>query len=85
MASKSLPIELVDRVLDLSEEQRIELADQIYMSLETFPFATTEVQEAWNLEIQNRIERANNGELKNIPAETVLSDLKEQQRARSES
>jgi len=66
--------ELTEQALELSENERAELAHRLLLSLEEVK--EDGVEEAWDEEIARRVERIKNGTAKGRPAEDVLKDLR---------
>lgn len=65
--------ELTREALDLPEDQKVTLAHQLLSSIE--PPETTEIEAAWNSEIQRRISDFRKGLVKTVPADQVFADL----------
>ena len=61
--------QIEDEALHLSEEGRVELAQQLLLSLDT-P-TTDEIEEDWLLEAQHRAREIDEGIVQPIPAEEV--------------
>ncbi|MDX1968284.1 MAG: addiction module protein [Planctomycetaceae bacterium] len=53
--------ELLQQALQLPESQRAELAEKLYESLASAPFADDEIRAAWLLEIQGRAAESDAG------------------------
>ena len=64
---------LLQRALELSEEERAELASSLLRSLD--PTIENGVQEAWNEEIARRIARLESGQSKSVPWPELLGRL----------
>jgi len=65
--------ELLQKALELSEEERAELAGSLIESLDTTVDEAAEV--AWNEEIARRIADLDSGKAKTIPWEVVRSRI----------
>ncbi len=65
---------LAQDALTLSERERAELAHKLLVSLEDV--ADENVDEAWDVEIQKRVERIKEGTAKGRPAEEVFRDIR---------
>ena len=65
---------LAQDALTLSKRERAELAHKILVSLEEV--ADENVDEAWDVEIQKRVERIKEGTAKGRPAEEVFRDIR---------
>lgn len=65
--------ELKDEISDLPVDQRVELADYI---LRTLNQPDPKVEKAWAEEAQRRLKEFENGEVKPIPGEQVINELK---------
>lgn len=62
----------------LPEEQRIQLANSLYESIDTEDEATgseSEVAAAWDAEIKRRLDEIDSGAVQMIPLEDVLADM----------
>jgi putative addiction module component (TIGR02574 family) len=64
---------LLQMALELSEEERAELASSLLQSLD--PAMERGVQEAWNEEIARRISRLESGQSKSVPWPELLGRL----------
>ncbi len=71
--------ELLDRALQLSEQERSLLIDRLVESLASEP-ADEGVEAAWDKEIKRRVDDIRSGRVKTIPGEQVLGRLKARQR-----
>lgn len=58
--------------MKLSAEERAELADRLWASLEL----QGEIDTAWDAEIERRVRQVEAGEAETIPHETVIADLR---------
>ncbi len=67
-----LVTELADRGRSLPPEERVRLLDLLLESLHQPP--TTEVEDAWNKEIERRVARYERGEAELYDAETVMAE-----------
>jgi putative addiction module component (TIGR02574 family) len=73
--------ELLERALTLSTQERGELAARLIDSLDDQP-ADEGVEEAWQEEIQRRMNDVRSGRVKTIPGEQVLKRLVDSRRRR---
>jgi len=64
---------ITSEAIHLPEDQRLTLAHRILASVE--PEADAGVDEAWDLEIRDRIRRHDAGQTHSIPASDVFSEL----------
>ena len=64
--------EIAAEALRLSAEQRADLADKLWMSVDT-PEA---VAAAWDAEIERRIAQLDSGEVETVPFEEVIAKLR---------
>jgi putative addiction module component (TIGR02574 family) len=69
--------ELLEKALTLSTEERGELAARLIDSLDDGP-AEEGVEEAWQEEINRRMDDIRTGRVKTIPGEQVLRELAEE-------
>ena len=67
--------ELLKRALALSAEERAELADSLWESLDDAQDDPEVVEAAWNEEIARRIEELDSGEVKPVSLETFRRKL----------
>ncbi len=65
--------ELLQEAVRLSEGQRLTLAHRLLLASE--PAASAEVEQAWDLEIRERIARYDRGEARPRPASAVFTEL----------
>jgi putative addiction module component (TIGR02574 family) len=65
--------DLLQKALQLPEEERAELASSLLRSLD--PAVEQGVQEAWNEEIARRIARLESGQSKSVPWPELLGRL----------
>jgi len=72
MTDKSQAI--VEQALKLSPTERAEVAEQLIVSLDEVPDA--DVEQAWQAEIQKRLQQIDRGEVKTIPWEEVQRRLR---------
>jgi putative addiction module component (TIGR02574 family) len=70
MSAKAKDIEI--EALKLSAAERADLADKLWLSLET----QSEVDAAWEKEIGNRIREIDSGAVETIPHEDVVAELR---------
>ena len=72
MTDKSQAI--VEQALKLSPTERAEVAEKLIVSLDEVP--DTDVEQAWQEEIQKRLQQIDRGEVKTIPWEEVQRRLR---------
>jgi putative addiction module component (TIGR02574 family) len=65
-------IELVDMVDSLPIDMKLELIDRL---LESISPTNKEVEEAWKVEAERRIEEVRSGKVKTIPVEEVFAEI----------
>ena len=70
------PKEIVEGALKLAPEQRAEIINDLWASLDA------SLGDAWEAEIQRRVQDVDAGRVKTIPAEEVFSRLDQRFRAR---
>ena len=69
----SSQLEIVEaQALKLSAEERAELADRPLASL----FKDNEIEEAWAVEVERRIEEIENGRAKLVPAAEAIARIR---------
>ena len=68
--------------LELSEEERIRLAEELYDSVEETDGTTEEIEAAWGEEIANRVESFERGEATLVDGEQSSRRVREKLRAR---
>ncbi|HVQ61423.1 MAG TPA: addiction module protein [Burkholderiales bacterium] len=69
----SSQLEIVEaQALKLSAEERAELADRLLASL----FKDNEIEEAWAVEVERRIEEIENGRAKLVPAAEAIARIR---------
>jgi putative addiction module component (TIGR02574 family) len=69
----SSQLEIVEaQALKLSAEERAELADRLIASL----FKDDEIEEAWAVEVERRIEEIESGRAKLIPAAEAIARIR---------
>ena len=64
--------QIAAEAMQLSAEERADLADKLWMSVDT-PEA---VAAAWDAEIERRIAQIDSGEVETIPFEEVMAELR---------
>jgi putative addiction module component (TIGR02574 family) len=74
--------EILDQALKLPGEQRAELAQQLLESLEGAEFAP-DVADAWQVELQRRLDTIRAGTAKMRPWDDVQRDIETARRARA--
>lgn len=65
---------LLEEALKLSPDERAEVAEQLIASLEEAP--DIDVEQAWQEEVQRRLQQIERGEVKTIPWEEVQRRLR---------
>jgi putative addiction module component (TIGR02574 family) len=64
--------EIQTEAMKLSAEERAELADRLWASLEP----QADIDAAWDAEIERRLRQLEAGEVETIPHETVIAELR---------
>lgn len=64
---------IVEQALKLSPTERAEVAEKLIVSLDEVP--DTDVEQAWQGEIQRRIQQIDRGEVELIDSDTVMAEL----------
>ena len=72
MTDKSQAI--VEQALKLSPTERAEVAEKLIVSLDEVP--ETDVEQAWQEEIQKRLAQVDRGEVELIDSDTVMAELR---------
>lgn len=65
---------VLEEALKLTANERAEVAEQLIASLDEIP--DTDVEQAWQEEIQRRLQQVERGEVKTIPWEEVQRRLR---------
>lgn len=65
---------VLEEALKLSATERAEVAEQLISSLDEIP--DTNVEQAWQEEVQRRLQQVERGEVKTIPWEEVQRRLR---------
>lgn len=65
---------VLEEALKLTANERAEVAEQLLASLDEVP--DTDVEQAWQEEIQKRLQQIDRGEVKTIPWEEVQRRLR---------
>ena len=65
---------IVEQALKLSPTERAEVAEQLIASLDEVP--DTDVEQAWQEEIQKRLHQIEHGEVELIDSDTVMAELR---------
>ena len=65
---------VLEEALELSEEERSELVDELIVSLPKF--ADPEIEKAWDEEIERRVREVNEGRVQLIDGEEAFAGLK---------
>ena len=65
---------VLDEALKLAAHERAEVAEQLIASLDEGP--DTEVEQAWQEEVQRRLQQVERGEVKTVPWEEVQRRLR---------
>jgi putative addiction module component (TIGR02574 family) len=71
---EATPEQLLEQALRLPIQQRIELAEALFDSVDEEDPAALEA--AWAEEIKQRIEEIQNGTVETIPAEEVMAEMR---------
>ncbi|OGW17139.1 MAG: hypothetical protein A3G93_09535 [Nitrospinae bacterium RIFCSPLOWO2_12_FULL_45_22] len=66
--------EVVNKALNLSPEERAELAHELILSLDDT--RDKEVETAWDAEIESRVREIKSGKAKGRPAEDILAEIR---------
>lgn len=64
--------EIQAEAMKLSTEERAELADRLWASLEP----RSEIDAAWDAEVERRVRQLEAGEVETIPHEIVIAELR---------
>lgn len=70
---KSSAKELLDRALEMSENDRAAIAERLLASLDAKP--DQNVEEAWQREVQHRLSELDRGDVECVPWEEVRARL----------
>ncbi len=70
----SLLQEVVNKAHNLSPKERAELAHELIVSLDEV--IDTEIEKAWDTEIEKRIKEIKSGKAKGRPAEEILAEIR---------
>ena len=65
---------VLEEALKLSPHERAEVAEQLIASLDEVP--DTDVEQAWQEEIQKRVQQIERGEVELIDSDTVMAELR---------
>ena len=65
---------ILQQALKLSPTERADVAEQLIVSLDERPDADTE--QAWQEEVQRRLQQVERGEVELIDSDTVMADLR---------
>jgi putative addiction module component (TIGR02574 family) len=65
---------LLEEALKLTAYERAEVAEQLIASLDEVP--DTDVEQAWQEEIQRRLQQIDRGEVELIDSDTVMAELR---------
>jgi putative addiction module component (TIGR02574 family) len=65
---------LREEALALPQEERLELADSLYVSLDA-DGADFQLHPSWDAEIERRVEELRSGKVQGIPAEDVFREI----------
>ena len=65
---------ILEQALKLSPTERADVAEQLIVSLDERPDADTE--QAWQEEVQRRLQQVERGEVELIDSDTVMADLR---------
>ncbi len=75
MTDKSKAV--LEEALKLTADERAEVAEQLIASLEETPDA--DVQQAWQEEVQRRLQQIDRGEVELVDSDTVIAELRKKQ------
>lgn len=64
---------VLEEALKLTANERAEVAEQLIASLDEVP--DTDVEQAWQEEVQRRLQQVERGEVKLIDSDTVMAEL----------
>ncbi len=67
--------EVVNKAHNLSPDERAELVHELIVSLDNV-IMNTEVESAWDTEIERRIKEIKSGKAKGRPAEEILAQIR---------
>jgi putative addiction module component (TIGR02574 family) len=67
--------QILQTALALPHDDRVEIAESLILSLDDE--AAVEIEEAWAIEINRRLESIDRGEVKMIPMEEVMREMRE--------
>ncbi len=65
---------VLEEALKLTANERAEVAEQLIASLDEIP--DTDVEQAWQEEIQRRLQQVEHGEVELIDSDTVMAELR---------
>ena len=65
---------ILEQALKLSPTECVDVAEQLIVSLDERPDADTE--QAWQEEVQRRLQQVERGEVELIDSDTVMADLR---------
>lgn len=65
---------VLEEALKLSPNERAEVAEQLIASLDEMPDA--DVEQAWQEEVQRRLQQVERGEVELIDSDTVMAELR---------
>lgn len=65
---------LLEEALKLTAHERAEVAEQLIASLDEVP--DTDVEQAWQEEVQRRLGQIERGEVKLVDSDTVITELR---------
>jgi putative addiction module component (TIGR02574 family) len=68
---------VLEEALKLTANERAEVAEQLIASLDEVP--DTDVEQAWQEEIQRRLQQVERGEVELIDSDTVIAELRNNQ------
>jgi len=61
---------IVDRALELPENERAEVVEQLLLSLDK---PNPDIEEQWAIEVESRIDAYDRGEIRSVPADEVFA------------
>lgn len=66
--------QVLQTALSLNPDDRVQIAESLILSL--YDDMDPDIESAWAVEIKRRLESIDNGEVKLIPADEVMSDMR---------
>ena len=72
------PMTIEQEAMRMTPRRRLQLAEKLMVSVDGF--ATREISQAWDAEIEKRVEEIQSGKTQGIPAEKVMAAARNQLR-----